>query len=69
MKIDSGIKIPKPHSLRPRYPWLEMKVDDSFVFPPILWPHETARAASRRHHPKRFVARKTADGVRCWRVQ
>lgn len=60
---------PLPAGRPQTYPWRAMAVGDSFLFPHFVnYPHETARAASRRLHPRKFTARKTRDGVRCWRI-
>jgi hypothetical protein len=69
IKIERNI--PPPESKRmTKYPWGEMKVGDSFLFPEgKAAPSESARSASQRYKPKRFVARRTEDGYRCWRVE
>ena len=66
--VDRDIAMP-PKALATFYPWESMNVGDSFLFPQFVnFPTETARAYSRRHYPKAFTARKTAEGWRCWRI-
>lgn len=72
IKIDKNIPIP-PSKLGEgggKYPWSEMEVGDSF-----LWPSEKQQkqasalaVATGRRLNKRFATRKTPEGVRVWRV-
>lgn len=66
--LEPGRPVPPQHRVE-FYPWRTMAVGDSFLFPAFVnHPHQTARAASRRLAPMKFTARKTRDGVRCWRI-
>jgi len=70
IKIETGIPIPeKKLPMARRYPWLEMQIGDSFLFPPgkAGTAYGTARSASARYG-RTFVTRKTLEGVRCWRL-
>ena len=70
--IQKGIPVPKRAFGRTcRYPWHEMEVGDSFLFPVNVSPSFCYGAASRasQTYGKKFVVRKTTEGFRCWRVQ
>jgi len=70
--IDKDVPMPvaKPTGTTRIYPFAEMAIGDSFVFPDyVRFPAETARAATRKHRPKQFMTRRVkGGGVRCWRV-
>jgi hypothetical protein len=74
-KIDKGIPIPADvygdQRGAPRiYPWEEMEIGDSFIFPTAFRSsaHAIAAKASTRYG-KKFKARKTADDQwRVWRI-
>ena len=54
----------------PKYPWLKMQVEDSFLFPPqLLHPRVQASQANKRYAPRVFATRTTRKGVRCWRIK
>lgn len=60
----------KPMPQRNKYPFRDMNIGDSFLFPAqVKDPHSAAAVASRNYAPKKFAARVTPEGVRCWRVQ
>lgn len=71
-KVDKKIPVPTHDGIlgRPRkYPWLEMKIDDSFVV--IGGGHAAVRSAmscANRRYDRKFISRKVAGGVRIWRV-
>lgn len=66
--VETDVPLPKM-ALATFYPWQSMAVGDSFLFPEwVNFPCETARAYSRAHKPKDFIARKTREGYRCWRI-
>ena len=62
--------IPPEQNGRLMYPWTTMDVGHSFLFPE----HVTAECgaaqayAASKKYGKKFTARKTADGCRCWRM-
>lgn len=67
IKIDKGIPMPSFSGKR-KYPWLEMEVGDSFLFPRGMTKagaRATSSSASRRYAPKKFRTK----GNRCWRVK
>jgi len=69
IKIEHDIPIPERPRSRPRYPWHEMSIGDSFLFPDSMRRsgYTAVRQASERYG-KTFVARATAQGLRCWRL-
>lgn len=70
IKIEKGIPAPQFGGRGARkYPWHEMKVGDSFVFPTSAsFAYEAARTATKRYAPKVFRAGKNGDEMRCWRT-
>jgi hypothetical protein len=70
IKIDRNVDMPdKRDGAGRKYPWVEMKIGDSFLFPAhVTAPHSMAIHAARRYERK-FSVRKTAEGYRCWRVE
>jgi len=70
IKIEKGIPVPRASAAK--YPWHDLDVGDSFLFPKSVSGDTSANnaaAASKRLAPKRFSVRKTTDGYRCWRVR
>lgn len=69
IKIEKGVPIPRKGL---KYPWPEMEVGDSFAFFPNLKPvsaYAATHNASKAYAPRKFEARRDADGnMRCWRV-
>ena len=77
IKIDKGISMPWARTgCIPKYPFREMAVGDSFLFPKGYaishyygmareFTSQTAATGERRV----FKARKTDEGYRCWRVE
>ena len=66
MKVESGIPIPA------KYPFAEMKVNDSFAVPPKINRSAVNVSAMRygRKHGMKFTVRLTKDGtLRCWRIE
>ena len=70
LKIDTNKKMPAPRKYT-RYPWAEMKVEDSFYSTTsrntldFSW-----RAWCKRNKKKwRFTVRKERKGFRVWRVK
>lgn len=76
IRVQRGIPIPacRPRGLNgtrePIYPWAKMRVGDSFLFPEHIGraAHSAASNESRKGERK-FVARKTDAGYRCWRIK
>lgn len=70
IKIDTGV--PMNRGTNAKYPWKEMNVGDSFVFPEtvkITSVYAFATQANKNHAPRKFATRKQADGTyRCWRI-
>lgn len=66
VKIEKNV--PMPTDTRSRYPWDEMEIGDSFIYP-RKDVHQYASVMSKRRSPKKYVGR-TIDGVnRIWRVE
>lgn len=73
VKIDKGIPmIGSSRGGRPsRYPWLEMEVGDSFLFPSDVSKanaYSAPHKASKVYAPRKFAGRTTPDGMRVWRI-
>lgn len=70
IEIDKDIPVPeqKPGGGARKYPWLEMDVGDSFIFPDKRAnAHANAWHASIRYGRK-FSVRRTPEGLRIWRI-
>jgi hypothetical protein len=69
IKIEHDIPIPEKLPPRTRYPWMDMGIGDSFLFPEAVKKSGAASAmkASERYG-RTFVVRRTKDGLRCWRL-
>jgi hypothetical protein len=70
--VETGIELPAVQRVGrlPTYPWLQMEIGASFLFPKKLKAaaaHSSAFGASKRYDRK-FLVRKTEDGFRCWRT-
>lgn len=68
--IDKGVPMPRMGTKNRRYPWEEMKIGDSFLFPSTKSQsnaYNCAKAASLKTGWK-FAVKKTPDGIRCWRT-
>jgi hypothetical protein len=67
--IDHNIPMPDKAPSKSKYPWLEMGIGDSFLFPASSKRngYTSARQASERTG-RTFVTRTTRDGLRCWRI-
>lgn len=73
IQIDKKIPIPNgaDGKFARKYPFPEMKVGDSFLFPPGTGQH-TARSGACQWGKKsgrKFIVRTTKQGLRCWRVE
>jgi hypothetical protein len=65
IKIESGIPMPA------KFPFAEMKVNDSFLVPEST-SKNVVGVYARRHAIKtgmKFTVRKTPEGYRCWRIE
>ena len=71
IKIQKNIAMPKNLGTgRPKYPWKELEVGESFLFPEGLGEsgiHSNAQSTGKRLNRK-FAIRKTPEGYRCWRI-
>ena len=70
--IEKGVPIYDNRSKNGRaalYPWDEMEVGDSFIYPKHPEGLIASSKATRRYAPKRFLARKAEGGTtRIWRI-
>ena len=73
IQIDKNVPLPKKANgrLDHKYPFRQMKVGDSFLYPEGVSP--TAAYHVARYHSLKmqvqFTVRKTPEGFRCWRVE
>jgi hypothetical protein len=70
IQIENGVAIPKMR-IDAKYPWQALEVGQSFLFPAetkMANAYSSAWGASKANAPKKFIARKTDDGFRCWRI-
>lgn len=73
IRVDKHIPLPNRigGSGRPaRYPWKNMNVGDSFVFPKEV-KRSTAQSLTYKTgktNGRRFAIRTVAEGIRCWRL-
>ena len=68
VEIDRGIPVPCGNA-NIVYPWLDMAIGDSFRLHAGVsqgWAH--ASNATRKYAPRKFIARKTDECFRVWRV-
>jgi hypothetical protein len=70
IKVDKGVPLPSNITGVGKYPWEDMEVGDSFLFPPDV---KSSAAYSVSRHQKRkgrdYVVRATPQGLRCWRTK
>ena len=52
-----------------KYPWLKMKVGDSFLTPIKITSLNTGRLLAQVKTGFRFASRTVKDGTRVWRIQ
>lgn len=67
IKISKGIPAPSSRGRRPKYPWHEMKIGDSFLIK-----NDTTFMvgnANTRYAPKRFTSAREKRGIRVWRIE
>lgn len=70
IKIEHGIPMPTRHSPSP-YPFDDMQVGDSFLFPSGTTSQQANSAAGKagRRLNRTFNTRTTPEGRRCWRTE
>lgn len=72
IKIDKGIPCPpRGQHKASKYPWEDMKVGDSFLFPKHLGRQACYQSGAYHNNKagvKKFVIRRTPEGYRCWRL-
>ena len=73
VKIESGVAIPISRG-DSRLPFLKLKVGQSFLFPGDVQNHNAHSATTywNKHKAtegKKFICRKTAEGMRAWRIK
>ena len=68
--IEKGVPVPQRKAPPPKYPFARLEIGDSFEAPPIH--AKGAQSAASRYKKANpgwdFVARKTQDGARIWRL-
>lgn len=73
--IQRGIPIPtvKPRgpggSKLPTYPWREMEIGDSFLFPESIGRASYSAAIQASQNGRKYVVRAVDGRFRCWRVE
>lgn len=72
IKIDKNVPIPNgagPHGQK--YPFPELQVGDSFLFPFATKRRTTQSLAWQwaKKTGRKFIVRKTTEGLRCWRME
>jgi hypothetical protein len=74
IKVDKGIPLPqqKGSGRRPKYPWLDMEIGDSFTVPPGTR-KSLAGSGNRQARlaglPHRFTQRIDNGEMRVWRIK
>lgn len=69
IQVDRGIPLPKS-KVTHSYPWDELQIGDSFLFPPEI-DREGAGARASAQAKRRgwkLTTRVTPKGIRCWRT-
>ena len=73
IKINKGVKMPPRGygiGAPPKYPWLKMKIGDSFLVVGKLQKSMGTQATmTGKRHNRKFTTRKVDGGVRVWRVE
>jgi hypothetical protein len=70
--IEKGVAVPSGARWRNRYPWADMVVGDSFVFPPGIArtsASNIARGAGARYGRVFKIHAMDGGGYRCWRIE
>lgn len=76
-QIERNIPLPdQTRGLRNKYPWKQMKIDESFLVPCGSWETPevmnsltSCRAGAQRNTGFKFALRKVKDGIRVWRTK
>lgn len=70
-KIEKNVPIPPKNrnGVGPKYPWPDMKVNDSFFAPDRKIQNFSAPRLYARKHNMKFKCRTVDGGVRVWRVK
>jgi len=74
IRVQRGVPMPhiKPRGCggrrTPLYPWDDMQVGDSFLFPDRIGRAAYAAAIQASKNGRTFKALRIEDGFRCWRV-
>jgi hypothetical protein len=66
--VEKDIPVPEPLPPRTRYPWLDMGIGDSFLFPEGVKTGAASAFKASERYGRTFVVRRTKDGYRCWRL-
>lgn len=71
IQIEKNVPIPNGAKPGPKYPYWEMEVGDSFLFPSAAKIGSARSATCRiaKQLGRKFTVRKTEKGLRCWRVE
>ena len=72
-KIEKGVPVPSGYNVGPRYPLLEMGVNDSFLVPfggddALAVKNRVSKAVYGKHQDRKFTIRQVEGGVRVWRI-
>lgn len=71
-EIESGIPIPPAQTrgrIGPKYPWNEMEIGDSFVYPKSIKAARGVIYGAGKKSGKKFTARELNGQVRIWRTK
>ena len=74
IRVDRDIEMPprvRSRNGKSVYPWTELEVGDSFLFPEHIQKksaYSFAYQAGKKHGVK-YEVRTVEDGVRCWRIE
>lgn len=69
-EIEDGFDMPENRGSSAIYPWHKMEIGQSFFVDGGGFElHNGAYMMSKRHSPKKFVARKVDGGMRVWRIK
>jgi len=75
VRVDKGIKMPSPDMThggrRSIYPWRDMEIGDSFLFPETMSSTVASSyaATAGKNMNRKFATRKIGRRVRCWRIE
>ena len=71
VKIDKDIPMPQDKlGRKPKYPWMDMDVGDSFLLPGKSIHHAASLMVRwQERGGRRYSARTVPEGVRIWRIE